>query len=1171
MKRLLATTLSLSLLLSGVVSGAGSKTYPNNAWGAAQAAADAASKGQTKDEPPKEEVEEEEEKPVVFSDFTDVGDHWAKDYLEWAVNNGLIAGTGPKTLDPNGSITRAQMATVISNAFGAKRQADISMLVDVNKEDWFYEYIAKATQMGALSLYGNSVNPNEPVTRQEIAVALVKACGYPLPSDQRALSNFKDLSTVDEWARPYMAAAVTNGVVSGYTDGRIGAKDLVSRAQYVAMMKNVAAAYMTPQMVYQNKKVEGSLMVGMGNISLDNMEITGNLFLADGINGQPITLNGTNVKGVIYVRGTGASGVRLINGSKANRVVVCNPNTATAVSCDDTSSVGSTVLLHTTGTTVLSGNIGDLSVEASSASVRLNGAYAGSVSVHSRLASVQLDKSSSAGVVSVDANAIGATMDIQCPTSGITVGASNVKLSVGESTKYIHLDQGTDLTLGQKAVVGSMVCRGDSHNLTVNNSVGTLELDGNSMRVTVGSSAVIDKLHINGNNTTVTLSSGSRVTNIYTTGNSVVVSGSGKVNGIEVSSGKDVELSVPGAGVTNTNGENVFIGDQLLNKGDKVTINDSGNNTVENEKKPEEDKKPEEQKKPEVTPKLSFFVASNGWPSELGDKAFSEFGTNLAYDKTLRNLSGSVSYMKDFKMYDGIASNKRYATGYYVPLVIDSDINCPDGTLTINGARFDKSVVSQSLGYRGKWVAFIALDPNATSKFVTITWAPTSDKVDYKPVSAIINYSNVVFVGGTQETAIYDGVTATPGVNGGETAVVTKTSVDQDGTINFEMKTNNLLETRNNNGRFGYWTGVKIPAFSDAFSCDYTIKNPDNTERSGTTYVQSSGGGAQHISITFDGAIKKAGTGKLRITLKWKNVAGDTTAHEQRTLAFDLSKLNLAGETPNELPTVVSNVSIGAVSAELAKAHVVNYGVVDGFLRGDVFSVPGNEVLEAGYYFPVKVTGTAAAETTVAIDGGSSVTVPEGEFDETLFLPVMPSGYGVQDVKLNFIPVSSTAHSSYSVKLDCSGVMIVDSAIYVFPGVPEGCESLIVDGNYSSFGTTLDLRGTVKKQSDPSAVGMDCTDCWVVPVKVRLQTNLSNYSVRVSTPDKVYYSYEPSSFSGGEGVVFIPIAVDDEMVIGPISIELYDETVEETPVPVYTISVFNGGLQLEEFPTAPAS
>ncbi len=85
-----------------------------------------------------------------ITDYGDAYGHWAYEALTWAVDNGVMVGTSEDKLNPDGHLTRAQMAAMIDRLFGTYKSADISRYTDVTRGSWYYDYIAQAVNMGDL-------------------------------------------------------------------------------------------------------------------------------------------------------------------------------------------------------------------------------------------------------------------------------------------------------------------------------------------------------------------------------------------------------------------------------------------------------------------------------------------------------------------------------------------------------------------------------------------------------------------------------------------------------------------------------------------------------------------------------------------------------------------------------------------------------------------------------------------------------------------------------------------------------------------------------------------------------------------------------------------------------------------------------------------------------------
>ncbi|NLB33477.1 MAG: S-layer homology domain-containing protein, partial [Tissierellia bacterium] len=101
--------------------------------------------------------------------FSDIDDHWAKDWIKDAVNLGFVSGYEGGTFKPDNTITRAEFSTMLNKAM----QIDISEKLnfsDVRESDWFYKEIQKSVAAGFFSGYeNNTFRPNNPIKREEVS------------------------------------------------------------------------------------------------------------------------------------------------------------------------------------------------------------------------------------------------------------------------------------------------------------------------------------------------------------------------------------------------------------------------------------------------------------------------------------------------------------------------------------------------------------------------------------------------------------------------------------------------------------------------------------------------------------------------------------------------------------------------------------------------------------------------------------------------------------------------------------------------------------------------------------------------------------------------------------------------------------------------------------------
>ena len=81
---------------------------------------------------------------------------WYAEAVSAAVDNGLLYGKSSSIIDPNGDMTRAEMAAIINRSFGCYKTADISQYKDVAKSKWYYKDVGLAVQMGTYNGRSNS-------------------------------------------------------------------------------------------------------------------------------------------------------------------------------------------------------------------------------------------------------------------------------------------------------------------------------------------------------------------------------------------------------------------------------------------------------------------------------------------------------------------------------------------------------------------------------------------------------------------------------------------------------------------------------------------------------------------------------------------------------------------------------------------------------------------------------------------------------------------------------------------------------------------------------------------------------------------------------------------------------------------------------------------------------
>ena len=271
-------------------------------------------------------------KATDFKDFD--RNAWYADAVSAAVDNGLLYGKSSTIIDPNGDMTRAEMAAIINRSFGCYKTADISQYKDVAKSKWYYKDVALAVQMGTYNgRSSSSMAPDSPITRQEAMTVVARALELDYDSYSKTdLSAFSDRSEISNWAMPYVRAMVGADYIHGR--GKILAPlDNITRAEFAQIFHNIIGSYITVKGSY-DKDIKGSVLIRTDDVELKNLTVDGDLIIGCGAADGKITLDNVTVKGRLLVWGGGTKAVYCNNGTQMPEVVVARVDDAVKVIYD---------------------------------------------------------------------------------------------------------------------------------------------------------------------------------------------------------------------------------------------------------------------------------------------------------------------------------------------------------------------------------------------------------------------------------------------------------------------------------------------------------------------------------------------------------------------------------------------------------------------------------------------------------------------------------------------------------------------------------------------------------------------------------------------------------------------------------------------------------------------
>ncbi|MCY9656425.1 DUF4430 domain-containing protein [Paenibacillus chondroitinus] len=160
--------------------------------------------------------------------------NWAMEAITEASQKAFIDGSNGK-FNPQATITRAEFTKILVSILGIDvKTSSIINFKDVSQKDWFYPYVNAAYKEGFITGFTNDqFNPDEKLTREQMAVIIVKALGIQAGGQTPAI---EDLDQVSDWAKADVQTIMARQLMSGW-DNRFQPSNEVTRemAAVVAM------------------------------------------------------------------------------------------------------------------------------------------------------------------------------------------------------------------------------------------------------------------------------------------------------------------------------------------------------------------------------------------------------------------------------------------------------------------------------------------------------------------------------------------------------------------------------------------------------------------------------------------------------------------------------------------------------------------------------------------------------------------------------------------------------------------------------------------------------------------------------------------------------------------------------------------------------------------------
>ena len=164
---------------------------------------------------------------------------WSEGSIEYASENGYMQGVGGGRFDPEGTMTRAMVVTVLWRIDG-RPAAGKSSFSDVPDGEWYSEPVAWAESTGVVTgVGGGRFDPDGVITREQLATILYRYCGFKKldVSEKGDVSAFTDKDKIDAWATDAVRWAVGIGLIRGVTAKTVDPIGSATREQVATILE----------------------------------------------------------------------------------------------------------------------------------------------------------------------------------------------------------------------------------------------------------------------------------------------------------------------------------------------------------------------------------------------------------------------------------------------------------------------------------------------------------------------------------------------------------------------------------------------------------------------------------------------------------------------------------------------------------------------------------------------------------------------------------------------------------------------------------------------------------------------------------------------------------------------------------------------------------------------
>ena len=175
----------------------------------------------------------------AVSSFNDLDkSHWSYTAVSALNKSGVISGYEDNSFVPDGKVTRAEFAKLITVAFGIP--AGDGRFSDVSSESWYYPYVSASGANGIIQGSDGLFNPDREIKREDAALMIYRALAFHNIT-LTGSSNFEDNHNISLYAYTAVGALRAHSIVQGSSGNVFLPANSITRAEAAQMIYNAVS------------------------------------------------------------------------------------------------------------------------------------------------------------------------------------------------------------------------------------------------------------------------------------------------------------------------------------------------------------------------------------------------------------------------------------------------------------------------------------------------------------------------------------------------------------------------------------------------------------------------------------------------------------------------------------------------------------------------------------------------------------------------------------------------------------------------------------------------------------------------------------------------------------------------------------------------------------------